>query len=312
VLYIVTMSSENPILNGCAFSVKDLSLGKPKINASNGKNIPIFNKHARKPLMLSTPMMLTWGVNENDFEGNGKKNYDMSIQFPSSEYMTPESIQFLSTMKEFEDYIKQEAVDKCKDWFGKPKMSMEVVEALYTPMLRYAKNKETNDIDYTKSPTLRIKLPYWEGRFDKMKAYDLERNLLFPNDEVSILDVIPKGSHVATIISCGGIWFANGKFGITWRLFQAMVKPKARLDPDVCHIELSDNDKKVLSKPEKDEIEPKDEHEAKDKAPQPESTVEVVDSDEDPEAEYKAKPEDNKQDTVLPVPTKGKKSVIKK
>ena len=68
-------------------------------------------------------------------------------------------------------------------------------------------------------------------------------------------------------------------------------------------------------KPEKEENEPKDEHEAKDKAPQPESTVEVVDSDEDPEAEYKAKPEDDKtdkQDAVLPVPTKGKKSVIKK
>jgi len=31
-------------------------------------------------------------------------------------------------------------------------------------------------------------------------------------------------------MTCGGIWFANGKFGITWKLVQAMVqKPRPQL-----------------------------------------------------------------------------------
>ena len=31
-------------------------------------------------------------------------------------------------------------------------------------------------------------------------------------------------------MTCGGIWFANGKFGVTWKLIQAMVqKPRAQL-----------------------------------------------------------------------------------
>ena len=62
---------------------------------------------------------------------------------------------------------------------------------------------------------------------------------MFPNELIS------KGSHVATLISCGGIWVANGKFGITWRLFQAVVKPRVSL-AGKCHISLSKRDKEQL------------------------------------------------------------------
>ena len=36
---------------------------KPKINASGGKSIGIINTATKKGLYLSTPLMLTWGVN---------------------------------------------------------------------------------------------------------------------------------------------------------------------------------------------------------------------------------------------------------
>ena len=47
------------------------------------------------------------------------------------------------------------------------------------------------------------------------------------------------------MIQCGGIWFANGKFGVTWKLVQAVVKPKESLKGK-CHIVLSAEDKKIL------------------------------------------------------------------
>ena len=54
------------------------------------------------------------------------------------------------------------------------------------------------------------------------------------------MELITKGSNVAVVIRCGGLWFANGKFGCTWKLVQAVVKPKEsmtgkcfiRLQPD--------------------------------------------------------------------------------
>jgi hypothetical protein len=62
------------------------------------------------------------------------------------------------------------------------------------------------------------------------------------NPALSPKDLIAKGSHIAVSIQCGGIWFANGKFGVTWKLFQAIVKPKMSLRGK-CHIKLDDDEK---------------------------------------------------------------------
>ena len=42
-------------------------------------------------------------------------------------------------------------------------MSSEVIDALWTPMLKYPKDQETGEFDYSRPPTLRLKLPIWEG-----------------------------------------------------------------------------------------------------------------------------------------------------
>jgi hypothetical protein len=73
---------------------------------------------------------------------------------------------------------------------------------------------------------------------------------IFPdpsNPALSPKDLIAKGSHIAVSIQCGGIWFANGKFGVTWKLFQAIVKPKMSLKGK-CHIKLDEEEKtKIVS-----------------------------------------------------------------
>ena len=55
--------------------------------------------------------------------------------------------------------------------------------------------------------------------------------------------------------SFGGIWFAGGSFGITWKLTQAVLKPKPSLRGK-CHIQLDDDEQRrisVQSKPHHDE-----------------------------------------------------------
>ena len=47
-------------------------------------------------------------------------------------------------------------------------------------------------------------------------------------------------------MQCGGLWFANGKFGITWKLIQAVVqKPRASLT-GTCFIKLKPAEKERL------------------------------------------------------------------
>ena len=57
--------------------------------------------------------------------------------------------------------------------------------------------------------------------------------------------IIPKASNVALVIRCGGLWFANGKFGCTWRLLQGVVKPKKSMKGR-CLIQLSGEDMKKM------------------------------------------------------------------
>jgi hypothetical protein len=291
-------------LNGATDDLStSINLGTPKVNAAGGKNIPIFNKLARNGLKVETPMMLTWGINENQFDGSDKKSYDMSLQFPSAEYLREDTSAFLENMKKMNDYIKEQACINSKAWFGKVQ-SAEVVDAFWTPLLKYPKDKVTGEPDYSKSPTLRVKIPFWDGQF-KCEIYNVHRELIFPMEGRSILDVVPKGSEVKVMLQCGGIWFAGGKFGVTWKPYQMIVKPKNQLLPGVCHISINDAEVKV----EKVEL-----------------PTEMIESDEDPEKEYAPPPPalartlsepgepvemTSEAPDVPEVPVKGRKKVVK-
>jgi hypothetical protein len=283
-------------LNGVSDDLANsINIGQPKVNASGGKNIPIFNRVSRSGLKLSTPMMTCWGVNENDFDGTGKKTYDMSLQFPSAEYANPDASAFLDNLKRLETLVKEQACANSKAWFGKVQ-SAEVVEAFWTPMLRYPKDKATGEPDYTKAPTFRVKLPFWDGKF-KFEIFNIKGELVFPKEDVNIMDVVPKGSEAKIILQCGGIWFAGGKFGITWKPFQMIVKPKLQLTHGVCHIPTEDV--KTEAKEVKQET--------------------LVESDEeDPDREYAAPAAESEVSSTASaaeapeVPVKGKKKVVKK
>lgn len=237
-------------------TVFDASTGytytKPKVNPSGGKSIGIINTESKKGLYLSTPLMLTWGVNEYIDEKSGRKTYDMSLQFPKDEYKTEAAESFLENMKQFERKLKADAILNSKEWMNKGKISAEVVDALWTPMLKYPKNQESGEFDYTRSPTLRLKLPVWDGEW-KVELYDMEQKKIFPNDqELFPPELIAKGTQVASVIQCGGMWFANGKFGVTWKLVQSVVKPKQTMRGQ-CLINLSAADKAVMEQTASDE-----------------------------------------------------------
>ena len=240
-------SASNQILNGMTFTSGDIDFSKPKVNKSGGKSVNIINKSSKTYLTLTTPLMLTWGVQEFVDDQTGRKSYDMSLQFPKDDYATPETTAFLERLTEFESSIKKHVQENSKALLNKAKVSDDVVEALFHPMLKYPKDPSTGEPDMTRSPTLRVKLSYWDDSFD-CEIYDMQGTALFPNETgVGPMELVPKAINLATIIRSGGIWFANGKFGVTWRLVQAMVKPRATLKGR-CFIQLSDADKPRLSK----------------------------------------------------------------
>jgi len=250
---ITKMSSENVqslIIDATKFNpVKQVKYAKMKVNKVGGKSVGIMNSETGKSLILQTPLILTWGANMFKDDKSGKVTYDMALQFPRDDYQTEDNKKFLDAMVAFQNKLKQDAIANSKEWFNKASMSREVIDALFHPMLSYSKDKESGEPDMTKSPTLKVKIPFWENQFN-CEVYDTESRMLFPNESTpntTPLELITKASNISALIQCGGFWFANGKFGVTWKLVQCVVKPKPSLKGK-CLISLSSEVKKEIEK----------------------------------------------------------------
>lgn len=243
------------ILSGESFNPsKDIKYSKPKVNSSGGKSVGILNCTTNGATYISTPLMMTWGVSEFVDKKTGDKTYNMSLQFPGDEYTTPAINKFRENIVKFEEKIKADALANQKEWFGKSTMTKEHIDMFWTPILKYAKG-ENGEPDHNKNPTLAVKMPIWQGTWN-VELFDPQSHKIFPdssNEHITPIDLIAKGSHVAVVLQCGGVWFAGGKFGVTWKLFQGVVKPKTTLRGK-CHIQLSCDDKKLVETQEIDTV----------------------------------------------------------
>ncbi len=265
----------------------DIKYSKPKVNPSGGKSVNILNAHTNKSLYLSTPLILTWGVGEFVDEKSGKKTYDMALQFPQEDFRTEATDKFLKSIEALQKKIKADAIVNSKEWMNKAKMSEDVVEALFHPMLKYSKDPETGEPNMTRSPTLKVKLSYYDSKFD-CEVYDMQSKLIFPNEhnsDVSPVDLITKASHVAVVLQCGGIWFANGKFGCTWRLLQAVVQPKPSMKGK-CLISLPSSEDKSRSTKEASVMGDEEEDDEKESLKQSTTQSLTIAEDSDEEDEH--------------------------
>lgn len=218
---------------------------QPKVNDRGGKSINIISTQSNRSLYVSTPLLMTWGisdfVDEKTGESDGK--FSMSLAFPNETYATAATTDFLAKLKAFENQILDDAVKNSEAWFGE-EMSREVAKHTFFPFLKYSKDKLTKKTDFTKPPTIRAKVPNYNGKWN-VEVYDTKRTLLFPcdNDNLTPMDFVPARSNVACVLQCGGLWFGGKGWGITWKLNQCVVKPHVQESVfGQCHIQLSSDD----------------------------------------------------------------------
>ena len=100
-------------------------------------------------------------------------------------------------------------------------------------MLKYPKDSD-GDYDTSRDPNIRVKFNQQNGIY-QCNIYDEDRNPLWLRDQAKTyeeanqpMNYFRSGMMVATIIECGGLWFANGKFGVTWKLMQAITQKPPR------------------------------------------------------------------------------------
>lgn len=205
---------------------RDVDLGRVTYgsirNQDNGGKM-MYLAYNRNPIIIQTPELpLPYGLNTWSAEkGGAPEKYSIDMSFKGYETREPVA-RFLELMKGFDRKLVQDAFDNSMAWFKKKHSTKDVVEALYTPIVKYARDRMTGEITDRFPPTVKLSLPRRDGRF-MVEAYDARKQPL----DLTALEL--KGARVTALIQCVGVWVAGGKFGCSWKAVQLRIVPPATL-----------------------------------------------------------------------------------
>ena len=247
-----TTKSQPIVLDVNAWVPEAIRFTPPKVNDKQGKSINIISNQTGRGLHVSSPLLTTWGISDfvDPTTGVSDGKFSISLTFPNGEYATKNSSAFLDKIKAFEQAILVEAVKNSELWWGE-KLTLDILKYSFFPILKFPKIKGTKKPDMTKSPTISAKVPFYEKENKwNVELYDTNGQMIFPcdNEDLTPAHFVPKLSNVACVLQCGGIWIGGKGWGVTWKLVQAVVKPKEVVSVfGKCHINLSEDDKEAMN-----------------------------------------------------------------
>ena len=121
---------------------------------------------------------MTWGISDYvNEQGESDGKFSMTLNFPNKEYTNESTDTFLQKLKDFENQILDDAVKYSDAWFGED-LSREVVKHNFFPFLKYSKDKLTKKIDLEKPPSVRARVPCYNGNWD-VEIYDTKATRIF-------------------------------------------------------------------------------------------------------------------------------------
>lgn len=211
------------------FSVDKVTFDTKMRPMENGSKIK-YVSYNKNTLIFQTPeCFLPYGITNFNNAGQGgndenSNKYAMDISFKNMDER-PSLKKFFEVLKSMDELIVSEAFKNQKDWLKKSHPSKEVVEALYVPMIRYAKDKDSGEITDAYPPTFKMKIPYNNDKF-LVDFYNYDKESMNGADVVNPEKMNTKGARARALVKCTGLWFAGGKFGSTWRAIQIQIAPK--------------------------------------------------------------------------------------
>jgi hypothetical protein len=196
----------------------------------------VFVNYDGGKIMVQTPKMYVpnglkrW--RKKEATDNKDDSFEMELSF-SGEDKNADIREFHSKMEQFDELVKKEIMAHSKEWLGKPKVSMELIEnAFYSPSVRVPMDKEGNVLDYPSRVRAKLdrerKGDDFTGRFLSYKKpptpvlmFDDSKNLIEMNED-NFESVVPKGSQVVAVLELVYLTITT-KVSAKWKLVQAKV-----------------------------------------------------------------------------------------
>lgn len=195
------------------FDASNITYSEPRILDNGGK--VIYVSYNKKKLIMQTPEMVApFGLSKWNNEGKANDKYSLDLSFKGKETRDV-LVKFYDGFKSFDKKLVEDGLKHCQTWLKKQYKSLDVVEALYTPIVKHAKDDKY-------PPTFKLTLPHNGSQFT-CDVYDCNRNL------VDITSLETKGARVSAIIQCVGIWIAGSKYGCSWKVLQMKVTPPSTI-----------------------------------------------------------------------------------
>lgn len=197
-----------------AFDVSKVTVTAPKINEKTGGKSAYLNYGGeRLVLQTATQMVLPFGLGV--YDKNGTAEYSVEVSFRGMAERE-DLRQYHDALASLDQYMVKLGVKNSKLWF-KADQNEQVISAFYTPTLKLSKDKEGNPLPYP--PTAKAKLRRMNGDFEA-KFFDESGT---PYRGVPVEDLLVKGATVTGLLECTGVWFAGGRFGLSWKVKQMII-----------------------------------------------------------------------------------------
>ena len=204
----------------------DLTYSKLLKNNFGAPTVYINTKN-KEFVKLQTPKMkasLSFFQPKDDKTGepNGAPSYKIRMSFGREPEGTVKVYHDL--LESWDEQMINMAVENSASWFKKPSLSRDTVEAKYSAMLNKYVDPETLEETGLYPDSTKLKLPVDSNGqlLPKVSIFDEDQN------EIGLED-IPKSFHAIAIARCGGVWFASGKFGVSWKIEQLQIFRPARV-----------------------------------------------------------------------------------
>lgn len=205
------------VVSPSAFKVSNITFSPVKTLESGGKQA-YLNYNGQPLLMQVGPLETPFGLSVFDKQGPPKYSVDLKLRGYDDPTNHPKTATIYEAFNALDEFMLDQGVKNSVAWFKGAK-NREVLSELYTRNVRFSVDSEGNRKPYP--PTLKVQLRKRDSskREDKfeVEVYDDKKRSL---DSVPLDDVLVKGAVLTTLIQCTGVWFAGGKYGLSWKAVQ--------------------------------------------------------------------------------------------
>jgi hypothetical protein len=214
--------AERNVLLAKSVDVSKIKYSAPRTLDNQSKSV--YVNYEGSSITIQTPLVrLPYGIGDwNDKNAEGKpsgedkpKKYDLNFSFDGMD-SNPKIKELLDKMGEIEKKITEDAFENRLAWLDDDYDGIKsVVSKLFTPIVKYDKDKVTKKVTGKYPPTLKCKLPY-DTRSDIFTFVSQDMN----GEEVDFKTIMRnlKGAKARLIIQLSGIWIAGGRYGCTWKV----------------------------------------------------------------------------------------------